>query len=364
MKHVEIIQGDALSTLRAMPAGTVDCCVTSPPYWGLRDYGTAGQIGLEVSPDAWCARLVEVFMEVHRVLAPTGTLWINLGDIYATNRKGSDGERSTLSRQADVTKRSANNGAFSRSRWYGDGVKNKDLVGLPWMLAFALRSAGWWLRADLVWEKPNAMPESCRDRPTRSHDYLFLLTKGPRYYFDRRAISETASPNTHARAAAKGVSQSVRPPHSGRGGTHSGDRKRPARFSVGGSRDSHIPSHTLPGVNPKAAATDPRDHHGVPRANSHFSAAVSGEVRTRNARTVWRIPTQPRHEAHFASFPDELPRRCILAGCPEGGLVLDPFAGRGTTLIVARELRRRAVGIELNPEYVEMTRANLARSAS
>ena len=360
--------GDVLDALRLLPAESVDVCVTSPPYWGLRDYGHPGQIGLEATPAEFVARMVDVFREVRRVLAPHGSCWVNLGDSYAANISGgtSGSSLSKGGRQTPHNRVSRAGRAFD--------VKPKDLVGIPWRVAFALQEDGWWLRSDVIWAKPNPMPESITDRPTKAHEYVFLLTKADRYYFDAEAVKEAA------------VGQNA---HDLTGG----------RYSPEGQ-------------------------------TAHTGSRNGAAVGTRNVRSVWTIPTQPYPDAHFATFPEALPARCITASAPERvceecgrpstrilerrptgqtqrqaagwdtgegghgsfhregrrqtdgpvpvvavmervtvgwtdcghdawrpGVVLEPFAGSGTTLAVARRLGRRSIGIEINPEYVPLIEA-------
>ena len=284
--------------LKTLPASSVRCCVTSPPYWGLRDYGTPGQLGLEPTPEEYVENMVAVFREVRRVLTDDGTLWLNLGDSYANTGKsggGPQGER--WAEQGGRTTDCA--GTF---KYAPPGLKPKDLVGIPWRVAFALQADGWWLRSDIIWSKPNPMPESVRDRPTKAHEYVFLLAKSERYYYDADAIAENASQTSH--------------------GALAGDPGEKARFTG---------NHSGPlGLVP-----------------------VSG---TRNARTVWEITTKPYPEAHFATFPEELARRCILAGSASTDTVLDPFGGSGTVAAVAVGNGRRAIHIDLNPEYNELAR--------
>jgi DNA modification methylase len=278
--------GDALAVLRTLPEASVQCCVTSPPYWGLRDYGTPGQLGTEKLPREYVAKLVTIFAEVRRVLRDDGTLWLNLGDTLI-NAKG---------RAHGVDpKQSARRFGLRPNDVSVPGYKRKDLAGIPWRTAFALQDDGWYLRADIVWSKPNTMPESVKDRPTRAHEYIFLLTKSLRYFYDEKAIEEPA---------------------------------------VVGARGSLF-------TKGKTAAA------GLGRV----SQLVRVERTMRHARSVWTIPTQPYKGAHFAVFPPELPRRCILAGTRVDDIVLDPFAGSGTTLAVASQLGRGFVGIELNGDY-------------
>ena len=305
---VRIWLGDAIDGLRAMPDGLAQTCVTSPPYWGLRDYGEDGQIGLEDSPDAFVARLVEVFREVRRVLRDDGTLWLNLGDSYAAARGGTYQPAETLAggisgRTADGSRTNRGRGdGYQPSRNAGAfGLKHKDLCGIPWRVAFALQADGWYLRSDIIWHKPNPMPESVTDRPTKSHEYVFLLSKSARYYYDGEAIKEESITN---------------------------DPRRP--YGSNG-----------------AWSIDGRD-----KIEAGAGSVRKTDATRRNARSVWSITTRPYAGAHFATFPPELPERCIRAGSRAGDTVLDPFMGSGTTAWVARNLGRRAVGCELNAEYL------------
>ena len=311
--RVRIECGDALDLLRSEPEESINLCVTSPPYFWLRDYGQAGQIGLEATTGEYVDRLVEVFGAVRRVLRRDGTLWLNLGDSFASSGCGSrDPQR--------WPKQSRNDHTPGRGKRCG-GLKPKDLLGLPWRVAFALQEDGWWLRTDIIWAKPNSMPESVTDRPTRAHEYLFLMAKSPRYWYDAGAIAEQAVNGDSARPRGSAASLN-------RGVVH----------PQGGRRD-------------KQGQTGKRTYAGF---NERWDAATP--VSTRNARDVWVIPTQPFPKAHFATFPEELARRCILAGCPEGGTVLDPFAGSGTVGAVAARHNRHAVLIDLNPTYCDMAK--------
>lgn len=264
----EILVGDALTRLKGLPGESVQCCVTSPPYWGLRDYGVNGQLGLEKTPEEYVSHMVEVFREVRRVLRKDGTLWIVLGDSYSAKR----------------------------------------LVGIPWRIALALQVDGWYLRSDIIWNKPNPMPESVTDRPTKAHEYIFLMTKCVKYHYNADAIRE---------------------PHSSSG-------------KVVDWRDRvHDQSRLPKGMRQNG-------QKGTPSGVAGF------HPKGRNRRTVWKIPTTPFPEAHFAVFPEKLVETCILAGCPEGGVVLDPFMGSGTTGLVALKIGRGFIGIELNPGYVKL----------
>lgn len=317
MTEQKILNGDCIEMLRSLPDASVDCCVTSPPYWGLRDYGHDGQIGLESTPEAYVARMVEVFREVRRVLRDDGTLWLNLGDSYArtggwASNDGLDGCARGESGRAKTNVQAGRNGQKRPG-----GLKEKDLVGIPWRVAFALQADGWWLRQDIIWHKPNPMPESVRDRCTKAHEYVFLLTKSQRYFYDAGAVSEPAV--------------SVRGP----------GNKKPL----------------------KGVEEDGEKHRT--RAGLHVLAErcrEDGPPLSRNRRSVWTVTTKPYSGAHFAVMPAALVEPCILAGCPEGGTVLDPFSGSGTTLAVAAELGRNGIGCELNPEYVKLSCDRIAKS--
>lgn len=269
--------GDVNDVLRGMEPKSVHCVVTSPPYWGLRDYGIEDQLGLEPTLEGYVENMVDVFREVRRVLRDDGTLWLNLGDSYAASMKGSGGR---------------------------SGLKKKDLIGIPWRVAFALQADGWYLRSDIIWHKDNPMPESVTDRPTKSHEYMFLMSKSPKYYFDAKAVKEPAV---------------MRPQN---------------RFTNGrGNKDDgYAPHRKAPGM------TNPT---------------------VRNIRTVWTIPTKPYKGAHFATFPPRLVEPCIKAGSPIGGVVLDPFIGSGTTIFVANQLGRQGVGIDLNKDYLDLAVARI-----
>lgn len=375
-----IICGDCLEVLKTLPAESVDCCITSPPYYGLRDYGIGGQIGLEPTPEAYVARLVDVFREVRRVLKKEGTLWLNLGDSYAGSGKGGQSEE----------KRSENWQPQYGNKGKRYGLKPKDLIGIPWMVAFALRADGWYLRSDIIWHKPNCMPESVTDRPTKAHEYIFLLSKSQRYYYDKEAILEP----------------------------HSDETKK--------YFEKYTPDHSKSLSDRKIALGDKgktRTGFGNSRAEATACMNPSG----RNKRTVWTIPTKPFPGSHFAVMPEKLVEPCVLAGtsergyCPKcgkpwlrqiehknmvirktdrmaeigefgrtqssgtmlspaetktigwlpscqcaskprPGIVLDPFSGAGTVALVAKKLGRHYIGIELNPDYISMAKTRVQKT--
>lgn len=314
---VRILVGDNRVRLRDIPDASVHTCVTSPPYFGLRDYGHAEQIGLEKTPDAFVAELVSVFREVKRVLRDDGTLWLNLGDSYA-RQAGND-----RSKETDSGLKTGRTGKSEQLFRDGnnvppEGLKPKDLIGIPWRVAFALQADGWYLRSDIIWHKPNPMPESVTDRPTKSHEYLFLLTKSERYYYDAAAIAEPLADASVARGSVK-----------------LGERK---------------------GDNYEPEPSDPNFRNGAHQWGREMDFSAGG---TRNKRSVWSIPSAPFKGAHFATFPPALIEPCILAGCPRDGTVLDPFGGAGTTGLVADRLGRNAILCELNPTYAQMAEARI-----
>lgn len=356
IERLQILLGDCRETLKTLPDESVQCCVSSPPYWGLRDYGTAewaggsdacsheptqewidknfnansgfgngaktqsaaaktrwyksdgscpscgacrtdSQIGLEQSPESYVSEMVSVFREVRRVMRKDGALWLNLGDSYASDIKGSGGPDSSSTL---VGTKAENNGQRMKPFRCYHGLKPKDLIGIPWMVAFALRADGWWLRQEIIWAKPNPMPESVTDRCTKSHEHIFLLSKSPKYYFDSRAIAEPATSTDETERDRDGTRLN----------------NTPGRTRMGGLKTNHY--------------------------------------KTRNKRSVWNISTKPYKGAHFATFPPDLIEPCILAGCPKGGVVLDPFGGSGTTAQVAITHGRRVILCELNPEYIQL----------
>lgn len=336
---VRILQGDCRDVLRTLPDESVQMCVTSPPYFGLRDYGVAGQMGLESSPEEFIAGMVEVFGEVRRVLREDGTLWLNIGDSYATN--GGPGWQGKNGQRADRRFTGTRNTVAMReqARTAFDGYKPKDLMGIPWMLAFALRADGWYLRQEIIWHKPNPMPESISDRCTKAHESIFLLAKSAKYFFNAKAIAEPASPNTHSRGKVK-MPDGWDTGAGGHGSFHRNGRQKGETRPVG--------------VGPKSA-----DEDSKVKGKVSFHAGTVDVLDERNKRSVWTIPTAPFKEAHFATFPPALVEPCILAGCPEGGTVLDPFFGAGTTGLVADRLRRDCIGIELNTEYAAIARKRI-----
>jgi DNA modification methylase len=291
---------DCIDGMRQLDLESVNCCVTSPPYYGLRDYGCDGQIGREQTPEEYITKLVDVFREVKRVLRDDGTLWVNIGDSYCgTGSKGNF---------RDPKNTSGRNGQGISLTGKICGIKSKDLIGIPWMLAFALRADGWYLRQDIIWAKPNPMPESVKDRCTKSHEYIFLLSKSPKYYFDAGAIAEPTVTQDDVQR----------------------DRDN--------SRLNNVPGR------------------------ARMGGLTTNNYETRNKRSVWTVTTVPCKLAHFAVFPPKLIEPCILAGCPSGGVVLDPFMGSGTTGMVAKSFGRNYIGFELNAEYVDIAERHRTRS--
>ncbi|MFN7453287.1 MAG: DNA-methyltransferase [Pseudobdellovibrionaceae bacterium] len=296
-----ILHGDCLVKMKELADNSVDCIVTSPPYWGLRDYGVSGQLGLEETHHKYIENLVLVFREARRVLKDEGTLWLNLGDSYNSGRNGGhSGGKNGISRTKAGPQKSGVN---------APGLKPKDMVGIPWRVAFALQSDGWFLRQDIIWHKPNPMPESVRDRCTKAHEYIFLLSKSARYHFDSDAIKEA-------------------------------------------TKEPRGPGNVRPNHDPGLRDGD--------NANTRGSLHKIGPREFRNKRSVWSVTTKGFKGAHFATFPPDLIEPCVLAGCPEGGVVLDPFFGAGTTGLVAIKNNRKYIGIELNKEYIEIAKRRIA----
>lgn len=329
-KPWKILCGDSVVKLRELEDESIDMCVTSPPYYGLRDYGIDGQIGLEETPEEFIAKLADVFDEVKRVLKEDGTLWVNMGDTYAANR----------TYQVHDNKDVAEN-TYSRGSSVPRGCKQKDLIGIPWMLAFELRRRGWYLRQDIIWHKPNPMPESVVDRCTKSHEYIFLLSKSPKYYFDHEAIQEIAT-------------------------GYDGRKDTMLKGSQKYADDSYFPMGT--GAQTMASRGHERwkfknlEYDGQQPNSMHLRRAEGlqdVQYPVRNKRDAWIVPTKPYSGAHFATFPEKLIEPCILAGSTKDGTVLDPFNGAATTGVVCLKTGRRYVGIELNPEYIEISENRL-----
>lgn len=297
---VWVIPGDSVTMLKRLPAESVDCCVTSPPYWQLRNYDHPDQIGLEETPGAYVEAIVGVMCQVRRVLRKDATLWLVLGDTYLGARCGGQGVSGITSRRNHDACREVRKVMGGRSHKRAPGLKPKNLVGIPWRVALALQADGWWLRSEIIWHKPSAMPEACRDRPTRDHEHVFLLSRSAKYYYNAQAIKEKTTGNAHPRGE---------------------------------------------GANPKA-----KQNAVGSRQNESWSKSVRGVVSLRNKRTVWTIPQEPYRGKHTSTYPKALVRPCVLAGSRPGGVVLDPFGGVGTTGIVADELGRHAVLIDISLE--------------
>ena len=306
LKTDTIINRDALYALRELPEESVHCCVTSPPYYALRDYGLDMQIGREDTPEQYIDRLTEVFRELRRVLRSDGTLWLNIADTYCgTGNKGY---------HADPKNPKGRNGQQIARNNRVSGCKQKDLIGIPWLLAFALRADGWYLRSDIIWQKENPMPESVKDRCARCYEHIFLFSKSKKYFFDYKAISEPIAPAT---------------------------AERLKRGMKGGNKYGK----PVPGQPQPQSINRPREHGAIKDSDINP---------LRNKRDVWKINTVPFKGGHYAAYPPKLVETCLLAGCPEGGIVLDPFMGSGTTGMVASQMGRHFVGVELNPEYTEL----------
>jgi DNA modification methylase len=302
-----IIQGDSLEVLKTLPDESVNCCITSPPYWGLRDYCIDGQLGLEKTPDEYVAKLVETFREVRRVLKKDGTLWLNLGDSYINNSIPGGGDPTIKKRNIGKSKYRANkaNGIY----------KPKDICGIPWRVAFALQADGWYLRQDIIWHKPNPMPESVKDRCTKSHEYIFLLSKSAKYYFDHKVIKHKVASSTIGRG----------------------------KVDFGGEK----------GRRYTPDKSDPNFRNGKEQWGRTFDYKNRCKNGV-NKRSVWTIPTVPFKDAHFAVYPLALIEPCVLAGCPVNGVVIDPYFGSGTTGEVAVRAGRKFIGIELNKDYIKI----------
>ena len=320
MKELQLdtsVNADCLSHLRTMPDECLDCVITSPPYYGLRDYGCDGQVGLEETPEKYVERLTEIFHEIKRCLKPEGTCWLNLGDSYCGTGSKSPEHQDPKNKKGLLKQTESLTTKLP-------GYKQKDLIGIPWMVAFSLRADGWYLRQDIIWAKPNPMPESVKDRCTKSHEYIFLLTKSPKYYFDYEAIQEEAT----------------------------GYDGRKDTMNKGGKK--------YEGVNQAAARGHERwkfknlADKGQQPNSMHLRRAeglADEQYPVRNKRDVWSVCTKPSPEEHFAMYPEELVKYCVEAGCPVGGVVFDPFMGSGTTAAVARKFERHFYGTELNPKF-------------
>lgn len=342
MNDVTLLYGmDVIKGLKQIDTESVQCVVTSPPYWGLRNYGVSGQIGLEKTPSQFVERIVKSLRKIKRVLKNDGTLWINLGDSYAGSGKGGNGEGFDNNSSKGI-----NSGNIPT------GVKPKDLIGVPWRVAFALQADGWYLRSDIIWAKPNPMPESVLDRPTKAHEYIFLLSKSSRYFYNVDAIREPHSPETSARLD-RGLSETNKWNTGAPGSTaHAiskprlNKKKIPAGWHQGTRFRKEHPSES------GSAGNGFKGHSGNFSADGRPLLHPLG----RNRRTVWEISTEGYKDAHFATFPTEIPRICILAGSRPGDLVLDPFSGSGTTGEVAIKLGRRYIGIDLNKNYEQLAK--------
>jgi DNA modification methylase len=421
-----VLLGDVRQQLSTLPNDSIQCVITSPPYWSMRDYGMAGQIGLEPTLAEYICNQVAVFEEVRRVLRPDGTLWLNLGDGYFGSGSGPTGDTSTLKASRNQEQSKADRQSFRRDRRdVGDvqhkrGIMPKNLMGIPWRLALALQEAGWWLRSDIIWSKPNPAPESARDRPTRAHEYLFLMTKRPRYFYDAEAIKEPLSANTLARISQANFANQKGGPKDYGKHEKGGARSRSTRKML-----ENLAGKT--GLNPKAIKAP----SGV-KQNASMTAAISRGLAPggRNKRTVWSISPQASSEEHYAAFPQRLVEPCLFAGTSAYGacaeceapfkrlvdiidhagvlgasyhdhkndrargqrdvpsqalapqritrdwvpscnhpasvgvvpcVVLDPYLGSGTTAIVAKKYGRDYIGIELNEDYVKMAERRISR---
>lgn len=325
MELNQIYNLNCLEGLKQLPDESVQCCVTSPPYWGLRDYKVKGQLGMEKTPNEFIRNMVEVFSEVKRALKKDGTLWVNIGDSYASAGKN----RTTLQATAKTTLAGSTTTQeqilVQMNKVVGD-LKPKDLVGIPWMLAFALRTDGWFLRQEIIWNKPNPMPESVEDRCTRAHENIFMFSKSARYFYDHESIKSEAVPHS----------------------------PNPSHFSDGTKKS------TLLRQRGEKQRGHSRRHAGF---NDRWDNMTTKEQQAMgaNKRSVWTVATQPFPEAHFATFPEEIPDTCILAGSKEGDTILDPFMGAGTTALVARKRNRNFIGFELNPDYIKIAENRLKK---
>ena len=306
---INIYKGNVFQRLKEIPDKSVNTCITSPPYWGLRDYGEGGQLGMENTPEEFVENLVNVFKEVKRVLRDDGTVWLNLGDSYISGKSRYSTREQTLAGGGENQKKYGILHKGGKKDMYGHSFyKDKDLAGIPWRVAFALQQDGWYLRQDIIWHKPNPMPESVKDRCTKAHEYIFLLSKNVKYYFDNEVIKEKA------------------------------------KFPNG----PNSPDKIKKGVG----------QHGM---DTRGGLAKITALPYKNKRSVWTVTTKPFKEAHFATFPKDLIEPCVLAGCPENGVVFDPFGGSGTTCIVAESQNRNSIMVEINPEYVKIAKKRIEK---
>lgn len=384
---IRILQGDCRQTLTTLADQSVNCCVTSPPYWGLRDYGTEplewpaiayapmpclppivevpamrASLGLEPDINAFIGHMVLIFREVRRVLRDDGVLFMNMGDGYAGSwgaqgRDGGDvGRKGSPISQAQIE--AAPKGRRTGSLDRVPGLKPKDLIGQPWRLALALQADGWWLRQDIIWDKPNPMPESAQDRCTKAHEYIFLLAKSQRYHWDSKAMQEPVSGGANPRRASNGV---------GFGHGYDGQQRQRGRQTWKtpdeGDTSAGEGQHGTIHKEGREKGRKPAAANSGTKNNTSMDAALAVMPTTRNRRSVWRIATEACKQAHFATFPTALVEPCIKAACPPGGTVLDIFGGAGTTGLVADRLQRHAILCELNPAYIEIARQRLAAEA-
>ena len=361
-----ILQGNALHL--PIADNTMQCCVTSPPYFGLRNYNVTGQLGLEPTPDEYVANMVQVFREVKRVLKDDGVVFLNLGDSYATHASGGKGYAHNF-RSAEVAIQEGIDQPKPSATQMG--LKEKDLIGIPWMVAFALRADGWYLRSDIIWSKPNPMPESVKDRPTKAHEYVFLLTKSAKYYYDNEAIYEVATgydgrKDTMMKGSPKYANGFVPDTNAQTVAVKGHERWSKKMPPIGGVKaPGNNGNPTYSGNTPEWRKMKGRTEGGGGTGFAHQSGGYDMEtgewmggniegLPARNKRSVWTINTQPYRGAHFAVMPEKLVEPCVLAGSRPGDVILDPFAGSGTVGVVAQKHGRQFIGVDLNPEYVKL----------
>ncbi len=376
----KFIQGNSKEKLKLIPSKSVRCIVTSPPYYGLRDYGHDEQIGQEETPEQFVANLVEIFKEGKRCLTDDGTLWVNIGDSYAATGKNRTAEQAAHKSTLAGSKGTQVACSKQQNKITGD-LKPKDLIGIPWMLAFALRADGWYLRQDIIWHKPNPMPESVTDRCTKAHEYIFLLSKSNKYYYDANAIKTVVQDATVQRMLQQIENQKVsdRVPGKTNGAMKAVGPGRMPRLGIDINGGNQGGDNGIPAIGHKNLLRTDKNHsmhearkgsgidnsaalngNGVKGRSGNFSAEgelIGGGMA--NKKSVWTIVTQPYSEAHFATFPPQLIVDCIKAGSAEGDIVLDPFSGAGTTAMVAQKLERNFIAIELNPKYIKIAERRL-----